>query len=87
MINKVGRFCLAKGVKFVWLFQAVEVVFDTPPLWLAKVMIFCAILFVFMFICFNVFLYSCLHVYLSTCINVYKGKCMIYKHLPMSPNS
>ena len=21
MINKVGRFCLAKGVKFVWLFQ------------------------------------------------------------------
>ena len=21
MINKVGRFCLAKGVKFVWLFH------------------------------------------------------------------
>ena len=31
MINKVGRFCLAKGVKFVWLFQYLKSVFYNTP--------------------------------------------------------
>ena len=28
MINKVGRFCLAKGVKFVWLFHHITFQFE-----------------------------------------------------------
>ena len=67
--------------------EAVEVVFDTPPLWLANVMIFCFILISIMYICINVYNYTRLQGYVATCINVYKVTEVTLVSLVTSPDS